>query len=75
MGVPQIFAKFLGGKREDSLDWFPVTLICSPFAKICGTPVSNCDAESAVIGCGSFFCRKAGGGKLEGKNEEKETRA
>jgi len=26
-------------------------------------------------GCGSFFCRKVGGGKREGKNEEKETRA
>jgi len=24
-------------------------------------------------GCGSFFCRKVGGGKLEGKNEEKAT--
>ena len=24
-------------------------------------------------GCGSFFCRKVGGGKREGKNEEKAT--
>ncbi len=43
LGVPQIFAKFLGGEREDSPDWFPVTLTCSPFAKICGTPKRKSD--------------------------------